>query len=98
MTSNSTFTFTWSGSASDKVLGIEYVYAGPKNAFRHIGATVDGVAANGSALLETSILTNVTQEAPYPMALAEGTKVVLTLLDYDGDELLIDGIKVYDYQ
>lgn len=97
MTAANTFTFTWSGSAGDKVVGIEYTYTGPKNSFRHIGASVDGSTLEGNALLETSRVNNVTQEAPLPMKLATGSKVILSLLDYDGNDLLIDGVKIYDY-
>lgn len=98
MTSMNTFNFTWSGSAGKKVVGIEYIYTGAKNAFKHIGATVDGSAVDGSALLETTRVTNVSQEAPFPMTLADGSKVVLSLLDFDGVEFLVDGVKVYDYE
>ena len=97
MTADTAFSFTWSGSAGDKVVGIEYTYTGPKNSFRHIGASVDGTTLEGNALLETSRVNTVTQEAPFPMTLAANSKVTLTLLDYDGNALLIDGVKVYDY-
>lgn len=96
MTSNQTFSFMWSGSAGDKVLGIQYVYAGAKNAFEHVSATVEGTASNGSALLETTIGTTLYEEAPLPVTLASGSEVVLSLLDYNGTELLIKGVKVYD--
>ena len=97
MTVDTTFSFTWSGDVGEKVVGIEYTYTGPKNSFRHIGATVDGAALEGNALLETSRVNNVTQEAPFQMKLAADSKVVLTLLDYDDNDLLIDGVKIYDY-
>ena len=96
LTSDQTFSFTWSGSAGDKVLGIGYEYNGPKNSFRHIAVTVDGTPATGNALLETTRGTSISQEAPFPATLASGSNVTLTLLDYDGDEFLIDGVKVYD--
>lgn len=97
MTANTMFSFTWGGSAGNKVVGIEYTYTGPKNSFRHIGATVDGSAVEGNALLETSRVNNVTQEAPFPMTLEAKSNVTLTLLDYDGNEFLISGVKIYDY-
>lgn len=96
MTANQTFGFTWVGSSGDKVLGIQYVYAGPKNAFKHIAVTVNGTVAAGNALLETTIGTNVSQESPFPVTLISGSSVSLTLLDYDGDEFLVDSVKVYD--
>lgn len=97
MTASTTFSFTWSGSAGEKVVGIEYTYTGPKNSFRHVRATVDGSTLEGNALLETSRVSNVTQEAPFPMTLGSGSNVTLSLLDYDGINLLIDGVKVYEY-
>lgn len=97
MTSTQTFTFTWSGSAGDKVLGIEYTYEGPKNAFKHVAATIDGVASSGSALMETSRSDTIAQEAPLPVSLSNGSTVLLSLLDFDGVQLLIDGVKIYDF-
>jgi len=96
MTSAQTFSFTWNGAAGQKVLSLQYVFVGPKNAFQHVGATVDGVAIEGSALIETTRNTTISQASPLPATLAEGSEVVLTLLDYNGDEVLIEGVKVYD--
>lgn len=96
MTDSSNFTFAWDGSAGNKVVQITYTYAGPKNAFKHIGATVDGEAVNGTALLETTRATTISQQAPFPMTLAEGSKVVLKLLDFDGTQFLVDGVDIYD--
>lgn len=97
MTASTSFSFTWSGDAGDKVVGIEYTYTGPKNSFRHIGATIDGTVLEGNALLETSRVNNVMQEAPFPMTLEANSNVTLTLLDYDNNALLIDGVKIYEY-
>lgn len=95
MTSDSTFSFKWSGGGGAKILGIQYVYNGPKNSFRHIQVEVNGIAADGNALLETTRNTTVTQEAPFPVTLANGDNVALRLLDYDGNTFLVDGVKVY---
>lgn len=91
------FSFTWDGEAGDKVVGITYTYTGPKNAFRHLGASVDGKALDTDALLETTRVNNIAQEAPFPMTVSKGSNVTLTLLDYDGNPLLVDGVKVYEY-
>ncbi|CAK3754029.1 hypothetical protein AC578_6266 [Lecanosticta acicola] len=96
MTSSTNFTFTWDGSAGEKMLQIVYTYPGAKNAFKHIAATVDGSASNGSALLETTRANTIAQEAPLPVTLAEGSEVVLELLDFDGTQFLVDGVKIYD--
>lgn len=81
MTSDSSFSFTYSGSAGAKVLGIEYVYDGPKNKFLHIAVTVNGAQASGNALLETSRGTTFAQEALFPVKLASGDEVSMELLD-----------------
>ncbi|KAF2163756.1 glycoside hydrolase family 43 protein [Zasmidium cellare ATCC 36951] len=96
MTGSSNFTFTWDGSAGDKVVQIVYTYPGAKNAFKQIGATVDGKAVNGTALLETTRATTMSQQAPIPLTLAEGSEVVLKLLNFDGTQFLVDGVQVYD--
>ena len=95
-TSGQTFSFKWSGSASDKVLSIVYTYNGAKNAFRHVAVSVNGVAADGNALLETTRGTTYAQEAPFPVTLSEGDEVALSLLDYDGNAFYIDAVKVLD--
>lgn len=96
MTSETSFSFTYAGSAGDKVLGIEYVYNGPKNRFLHIAVSLNGVEAEGNALLETTRGTTFAQEAPFPVKLAKGDNVSLALLDWDGNAFLVDGIKVYE--
>ena len=98
LTSTQVFTFTCSGGAGAKVLGIQYDYNGPKNDFRHVAATVDGVAAGGSALCETSRSYTTPQEAPLPVTLAVGSNVTLYLLDYGGVESIIDSVKIYDFE
>ncbi|KAI7510133.1 hypothetical protein KC347_g4622 [Hortaea werneckii] len=95
MTADQTFTFVWSGAAGEKVLGIQYVYDGPKNAFKHIGVTMDGETVEGNALPETTRGTTFAQEVPFPATLREGSEVVLTLLDADGSEFFVEGVKVY---
>ena len=97
MTAEQTFTFTWSGDAGEKVLGIQYVYDGPKNAFKHIGVRVDGETLEGNALPETTRGTTFAQEVPFPATLREGSEVVLTLLDADGSEFFVEGVKVYTF-
>ncbi|OTA28129.1 hypothetical protein BTJ68_09914 [Hortaea werneckii EXF-2000] len=97
MTADQTFAFVWSGEAGDKVLGIQYVYDGPKNAFKHIGVTVDGETVEGNALPETTRGTTFSQEVPFPATLREGSEVVLTLLDADGSEFFVEGVKVYPH-
>jgi len=52
------------------------------------------VAVEGNALLESTMVT-YTQQAPLPMTLNSGSKVVLKLLNYDGDEVLIEGVDVF---
>lgn len=96
MTSETSFSFTYLGGAGAKVLGIEYVYNGPKNRFLHIGVTLNGAQAEGNALMETTRGTNYAQEAPFPVELADGDEVTLKLLDADGNAFLIDGVKVYE--
>lgn len=96
MTGSSHFAFTWDGSAGNKVVQIVYTYPGAKNSYKHIGATIDGDAVNGTALLETTRATTISQQAPFPMTLAEGSEVVLKLLDFDGTQFLVDGVQVYD--
>ncbi|KAK3671345.1 hypothetical protein LTR78_008806 [Recurvomyces mirabilis] len=96
MTSSQTFSFTYSGSAGTKVLGLLYTYNGPKNSFLHVRVTVDGVVASGEALVETSRGTTVQQETGTIATLKDGSEVVLTLLDSNGDEFLIDGVKIYE--
>jgi hypothetical protein len=96
MTSTTSFSFTFSGSPGAKVLGIEYVYSGPKNKFLHIAVGVNGVRAEGMALLETTRGTAVAQEAPFPVELKEGDEVVLELVDWDGNVFLVEGVKVYE--
>jgi hypothetical protein len=96
MTSTSSFSFTHSGGAGKKVLGIEYVYNGPKNKFLHVAVSVNGTGAEGMALLETTRGTAFAQEAPFPVELKEGDEVVLTLADWDGNVFLVEGVKVYE--
>lgn len=94
-TADQTFTFTWDGSAGKKVVYIQYTYAGAKNAFRHISATVDGNEVEGWALLETSRAHTFAQRAPLPMTLEEGSDVVLKLADL-GLQIRVEGVLVYD--
>lgn len=96
LTSSTSFSFTYSGDSGAKVLGIEYVYNGPKNKFLHAALSVNGSPVDGNALLETSRNTTVAQEAPFPVTLADGDKVSLALLDWDGNAFLVDGVKVYE--
>lgn len=96
MTGSSNFTFTWDGSPGGKVVQIVYTFPGAKNAFRQIGATVDGEAVNGTALMETTRADTISQRAPLPMTLAEGSEVVLKLLNSDATQFLVDGVEVYD--
>ena len=96
MTGDTSFSFEYSGNSGRKVLGIEYVYNGPKNRFLNIAVTVNGNEANGNALLETSRTTGVAQEAPFPVELASGDDVSLRLLNWDGNAFLIDGVKIYE--
>lgn len=96
MTSSTNFSFTWNGSAGAKVLQIVYTYPGPNNAFQQIGVTVDGKAAPGNALMESTLGTSFGQMAPFPVTLKKGSKVVLNLLDYDGTAFLVDAVRVYD--
>lgn len=96
MTSTQTFTFTWDGSAGEKVLQILYTYPGPKNAFKHIVATVDGRSVEGWASLETTRANTFAQRAPLPMMLRQGSKVELKLVEADGAAFLVDGVEVYD--
>lgn len=96
MTGSTDFSFTWSSSEGDKVLQIVYTYPGPKNEFKHIGATVDGQVVEGNALLETTRADTFAQHAPLPLTLAEGSEVVLSLLDFDGTAFLVDALQVYD--
>jgi hypothetical protein len=96
MTSTSSFSFKFSGSAGPKVLGIEYVYNGPKNRFLHLAATVNGAAVEGNALVETSRSTTFAQEVPFPVKLESGDDVEFRLLDWDGNAFLVDGVKVYE--
>jgi hypothetical protein len=96
MTSDTSFSFTYSGTAGAKVLGIEYVYNGPKNRFLHLAITVNGVEVEGNALVETSRGTTVAQEVPFPVELASGDEASLELLDWDGNAFLVDGVKVYE--
>ncbi len=88
---------SWHGSPGAKVVQIKYTYLGPRNAFVNIGATVDGVAVEGNALLESTMV-NYTQQAPLPMNLYTGSTVVLKLLNYDGDEVLIEGVDVFELE
>ncbi|KAK4626864.1 hypothetical protein CLAFUW4_04846 [Fulvia fulva] len=92
----STFTFTWDGTAGDKVLQILYTYPGAKNAFKHISATVDGKETTGWALLETTRANTIAQRAPLPLTLAQGSEVVLKLADGDKTAFLVDAVEVYD--
>lgn len=96
MTAGSTFSFTWNGSAGEKVLSLQYVYDGGKQAWKQIGVTVDSVAVNGVALLESTRGTTVYLEAPIPVTLAEGSEVQLKLLDYTDTAVLIEGVKIYE--
>jgi hypothetical protein len=96
MTSASSFSFTYSGGAGNKVLGIEYMYNGPKNRFLHVAVSVNGARAGGMALLETTRGTAFAQEAPFPVELKEGDEIVLELVDWDGNVFLVEGVKVYE--
>lgn len=94
-TADQTFTFQWDGSAGQKVVYIQYTYAGAKNAFRHISATVDGNEVEGWALLETSRAHTFAQRAPLPMTLEERSEVVLKLADL-GLQIRVEGVLVFD--
>ena len=96
MTAESSFSFTFSGGEGAKVLGVRYVYDGPKNKFLHLAVSVNGTRAEGMALLETTRGTGVAQEAPFPVELREGDEVVLELVDWDGNVFLVEGVKVYE--
>jgi len=96
LTSESTFSFTWSGTEGAKVLDIQYVYNGPKNAFWHLQIEVNGKAVEGNALLETTRGTTVAQEGPFLVTLASGDNVTLGLLDWDCNAFYVDGVKVYE--
>jgi hypothetical protein len=72
------------------------VYNGPKNKFLHLAVTVNGAVAEGNALVETSRDTTFAQEVPFQVELASGDEVSLALLDWDGNVLLVDGVKVYE--
>ena len=96
MTSTSSFSFAWEGSAGKKVLGFEYVYDGPKNRFLQGAVAVNGVVAEGLVLLETTRGTAVAQEAPFAVGLGEGDEVSLELVDWDGGVFLVEGVKVYE--
>jgi hypothetical protein len=72
------------------------VYNGPKNKSLHLAITVNGAEAEGNALVETSRNTTFAQEVPFPVQLASGDEVSMSLLDWDGNIFLVDGIKVYE--
>lgn len=96
MTSDSSLSFTWTGDAGDKVLSLQYVYSGGKQAWKSIAFSVDGVAANGVALLESTQGTSVYLEAPFPATLKAGSVVEFSLTDYSGTDVFVEGVKVYD--
>jgi hypothetical protein len=72
------------------------VYNGPKNKFLHVAVSVNGTGAEGMALLETTRGTAFAQETPFPVELKEGDEVVLELVDWDGNVVLVEGVKVYE--
>lgn len=94
MTNDQTFSFTWHGAGGDKVMQVQYTYLGPGNSFLNLGVTVNGAPVKGNVLLESSVADS-TQQAPLPLNLPKGAKVVITLLDWNGDEVLIKGVNIY---
>lgn len=58
MTAETGFSFVWTGGAGEEVVGIEHTYTGPKNSFRCIGASVDGMILAGLGLPRTSRVDN----------------------------------------
>lgn len=46
--------------------------------------------------MEMSRINNVTREAPFSMSLVKGSEIVLKLLDFDGNDFLVDCVKVVD--
>jgi hypothetical protein len=61
-----------------------------------LAVTVNSVEAEGNALVETSRSTTFAQEVPFPVELASGDDVSMSLLDWDGNVFLVDGVKVYE--
>lgn len=100
MTDSSSFSFTFSGdggAGSSKILGVEYVYNGPKNKFLHASVSVNGVEGEGMVLMETSRGTTFAQEAPFPVgSLGQGDEVEIRLVDWDGNVVLVEGVRVYE--
>ncbi|SMR51423.1 unnamed protein product [Zymoseptoria tritici ST99CH_3D1] len=93
------FTFTWptTGAAGKKVVYIQYTYNGPKNAFKHARARVDGVEVTGWAALETTRGSGFSQRAPLTMEVKGGSEVELEVLDLgSGEEVLVEGVLVYE--
>lgn len=96
MTSDSAFSFTWDGTAGDKVLSIQYVYDGGKNAWKNVAVAVDNATLDGVALLESTRGTGYYLEAPIRATLNQGSVVEFTLTEYTGTDVFIQGVKVYD--
>ncbi|OJJ47329.1 hypothetical protein ASPZODRAFT_65375 [Penicilliopsis zonata CBS 506.65] len=94
MTDSTTFTFTWDGSDGDKIMQVQYTYSGSDNSFLNLGVTVGGVAVAGNVLIESTIAV-YTQQAPIPLTLSEGDEVVISLLNWNGDSVLIEGVDIY---
>jgi hypothetical protein len=97
LTSSQTFTFTWDGDAGDKIMQVQYTFSGSSNEFLNIGATVDGEDVTGNVLIESTIDV-YTQQAPLSISLSKGSEVVLSLLNYNGDSVLVEGVHIYELQ
>lgn len=95
MTNSTGFEFEWTGEAGDYVVQIQYSYDGAANAFSQIAANVDQVPAKGYALLESS-QDNYKQQAAIPLKLQKGSTTTMNLVQWDGSEVLIEGVRVYE--
>jgi hypothetical protein len=91
------FTIPEDEPAGKKIVYIQYTYPGPKNAFKHARATVDGIDVEGWAALETSRGSGYSQRAPLTLESRAGSEVEVVVVDLgDGEEVLVEGVLVYE--
>lgn len=94
MTSTQDFAFTYRGPWGETVMQVQYTYLGPRNSFLNLGVAVEGRPVAGNVLLE-STMQDYTQQAAFPVSLWPGARVTISLLDWNGDEVLVEGVDFY---
>ncbi|KAI9708349.1 MAG: hypothetical protein M1820_004053 [Bogoriella megaspora] len=98
MTSTSSLSFKWNGSAGNKVFQISYIYnpGGEPQDWKLIDVKVDG-ADKGTAMIESTRSSTIYFQAPIRVtSVATGSTVTLKLTTYTGTDVRISSVSVYD--